>query len=309
LVDAAIYGRTMADGTAGRNGASGNPRTADPSLAPERTKRWPASAVCCVVVLAVLVLALVSMNLFGIHLGRDGGYDADMGGSVADWIGAIGTLVALPAAVLLGVRQLQSSGEAIQLGRHQLAADRAERAERRSAELAALRNALQVEVDVGNVVDTTDLAGEDERTAGERWRHEYRQRGWSPTQAAADGEAASSWALGSVVRSTAELLAGEASPLVPEPWFVALTCRNTGSGPLTLQRLTVLLDGTAAAVEPREELGSGATWRRRLGPDLGLRPAFANRATAEDAIADLTVIVDGCDTADRSVRIIHPLPE
>jgi hypothetical protein len=262
--------------------------------------RWPVSAVCAVAVLAVLVLVLLVMNVLGLQLGRGGRYDPQAGGSVAEWFGAIATLVALPAAVLFGVRQLQSTGEAIQLGQRQLEADQQERAERRLAELAALRQALRVSVDVANVADAAELATGSERAAVERWRQEYAQRGWVPDATAA------TWEQGSVRRSTAELLSAEPSPLVPEPWFVALSCRNMGTATLVVQRWTVLLDGTATTVEARHELAPGDTLHRRLGSDVGLPTAYTSRDDAGAVVERLAVVVDGSDTASRPVRIVHP---
>jgi hypothetical protein len=297
----------MADGTAGRNGASGDddhvgvpPRG---EQQPQQRARWPVAAICCVTVLTVLVLLLLLMNVLGLQLGRDGGYDAEAGGSVAEWFGAIATLVALPAAVLFGVRQLQSTSEAIQLGQRQLEADQAERAERKGAELAALHAALRVQVDVGNVVDSAELATEAELAAVERWRQEYGQRGWVLDASA------STWEQGSVRRSNADLLTAEPSPLVHEPWFVELACRNTGTAPLVVQGWTVLVDGAATAIESGAELGSGDCLRRRLGTDVGLVPAYASRSAAEAAAADVTVVVEGRDSASRRLRIIHPPPE
>lgn len=290
----------MVDGAWQRDDAPEGPRRGRLTLWSRTEPRWPVSAVCAVAVLAVLVLLLLVMNVLGLQLGRDGRYDPQAGGSVAEWFGAIATLVALPAAVLFGVRQLQSTGEAIRLGQRQLEADQQERAERRLAELAALRQSLRVSVDVANVADAGELATGPEQAAVGRWRQEYAQRGWVPDATA------STWRQGSVRRTTAELLATEPSPLVPEPWFVALTCRNMGTAPLVVQRWTVLLDGTATTIEARSELAPGALLHRRLGDDVGLLPAYARRDDADDVVERLAVVVDGTDTASRPVRIVHP---
>jgi hypothetical protein len=289
----------MVDGVAEPPTTSGLPR---PPLRP-RARRWPVSAVCCVAVLSVLVLVLVVMNLLGLQLGRDGDYDPQAGGSVAEWLGAIGTLVALPAAVLFGVRQLRSTNEALQLGRDQLAAEQDERRERHRRQAATVRRALRLQVEVANVVDSADLAAEPELAAVDLWRAEFRQRGWV---ADADG---SSWRQGPVRRSNAELLAADTSPLVPRPWFVVVTCRNEGTSGLTVRRWTAQADGTATALDPPGELGPGAVLRRRLGPAAGLPEAFARLSDAEATAAAVALEVEGADVAGRSIRITHPPPD
>ena len=118
--------------------------------------------------------------------------------------------------------------------------------------------------------------------------------------------AATTWQQGSVRRSTADLLAAEPSPLVPEPWFVALTCHNVGTTPLVVQRWTVLVDGTATTIEARNELPPGGTLRRRLGDDVGLPTAYTSRDDAGAVVERLAVVVDGSDAASRPVRIVHP---
>ena len=253
----------------------------------------------------MLVLLLLLVNILGLQFGRNGHYDPQAGGSVAEWLGAIGTLIALPAAVLFGVRQLQSTNEALELGRHQMEADHAERAERRDAELAALRSALRLQVTATNIVDSADLATEAELAAAERWRHEYGQRGWI-----ADADA-TTWQQGSVRRSNAELLTAEASPLVPQPWFVAATCQNIGAVPLFVQGWKVEVNGAATTTtfESPAELGPAATLRRRLGPEAGLATTYADRSDAEAAAASAVVVVEGRDAANRPVQLIHPPPE
>jgi hypothetical protein len=252
-----------------------------------------------VAVLGVLVLVLLVLNMFGIKLiGR--GYDANVGGSAADWFGALATLVALPAAVLFSVRQLQSSTEAIELERRKWDEDQAERAERRSAELAALRSAVEVKVEVANVVDTPELATPVELAAVERWRHEYGQRGW------VIDPAGSSWQQGTVRRSNAELLTAESSPLVPQPWFVAMTCRNGGANALSVGHWSALVDNVTTTIDSPAELGPGESLRHRLGTEVGLAEAYVSREEADQHAAGVTVIVDGHDGVGREVRIVHP---
>jgi hypothetical protein len=296
----------MVDGTAGSNGANAGDDDHTASArdrvgpwAAGRPARWPVSATCTVAVLSVLVLLLVVMNVLGLHLlGDDGRYDPDTGGSVAEWFGALATLVALPAAVLFGVRQLQSSGDAILLGQRQLEAHEAERDERRQVELAALRGAVRVTVEVANVVDAAELATDAEAASVEAWRREYHQRGW-----VADA-AGTAWQREAILRSNAEQLLAEPSPLLAEPWFVAVTCRNAGAGPLRVVRWSVVADGATTALDPPAELARGGQVRRRLGP-----ATYAARDDAEDTAGRVVVLLDAADAARRTVRIIHPPPE
>jgi hypothetical protein len=294
----------MVDGTAGSKGADArDDRGGVVPWSSSDPGRWPVSAVCAVAVLTVLVVLLVMVNVLGLRVFDDGHYDADTGGSVAEWFGAIATLVALPAAVLFGVRQLQSSGDAILLGQRQLEADEAERTERRALELALLRSAVRVTATVGNVVDDAALATDGEVAAVGAWRDEYHQRGWV---ADADGTA---WQREAVRRSNAEQLAAEPGPLLPAPWFVAASCANTGTAPLTVQRWAVIVDGTAVTVASATDLGPGQRIDRRLGPEVGLPASYARRAYAETAAHRVVVLLDVSDTAGRTVRIVHPPPE
>jgi hypothetical protein len=295
----------MLDGTAGSNGAGARGDHSRVAAWSSRDSgRWPVSAICCVAVLGVLVLLLLVANVLGLHLfGDDGRYDPDTGGSVAEWFGAIATLVALPAAVLFGVRQLQSSGDAILLGQRQLEADEAEREERRRVELAALRGAVRVTVEATNVVDAGDVTSEDELAAVEAWRREFHQRGWV---ADAGG---TTWQREAVRRSNAELLTAEPSPLLAEPWFVAASCRNAGPGPVRIVRWTVIVDGTATTLDAPAELGPGERVRTRLGPAAGLPTAYGQRVDAEAAAGRVVVLLDAADAAHRTVQIVHPPPE
>jgi len=303
----------MVDGTAGSNGADARgDRNRSASLSTRRStrwstsdlQRWPVSAICCVAVLAVLVLLLFLANVLGLHLfGDDGGYDPETGGSVAEWFGAIATLVALPAAVLFGVRQLQSSGDAILLGQRQLEADEAEREERRQVQLAALRGAVRVAVEATNVVDAADVVSEAEVAAVESWRREFHQRGWV---ADAGG---TTWQREAVRRSNAEQLTTEPSPLLAEPWVVAVACRNAGPSPVRIVRWTVIVDGVATVLDAPAELGPGERMRRRLGPSAGVPSAYGQRVDAEAAAGRVVVLLDAADAAHRTVQIVHPPPE
>ena len=295
----------MVEGTAGSNGArSRDARDDRGRVVPWSSndpERWPVSAVCAVAVLVVLVLLLLIVNVLGLRLFDHGHYDPDTGGSVAEWFGALATLVALPAAVLFGVRQLQSSGDAILLGQRQLEADQAEREERRTVELARLRSAVDVAVVVANVVDDAGLATSSEAAAVAAWRDEYRQRGWSVT---ADG----AWEQGAARRTAAELLTAEPGPLLPAPWFVAVRARNTGADPIGVQRWSVIVDGTTAAVAAAA-LDPGGQVERRLGAPAGLPTSYADRSEAQAAAHRVVQLLDVSDTTGRTVRVVHPPPE
>lgn len=285
----------MAAGTARSNGSSGDEGVAAAS------QRWPVAALCCIAILAVMVLALLVMNILGVQLLGDDGYDPDVGGTAAEWFGAVATLVALPAAVLFGVRQLQSSGEAIEIERRRWETERTERAERQSAELAAVRGAVHLKVAVTNVVDAADLATGTEQAAIERWRREHSQRGWVPD--------ADAWRQGAERRSNVDLLAAETSPLLPRPWFVVMSCHNTGTTALTVDRWTAQVGDRATTVDGPNHLGADDTLRHRLGGQVGLSRAYATRADAEAGAAGVTIVVDGRDGAGRLVRIVHPAAE
>lgn len=275
---------------------------ADPSPSsnpPRSSNRWPLSAICLVTVALVVAIGLLIMNVFGLRIWNGDGYDADVGGSVAEWFGAVSTLVAVPAALLFSVRQLQAAGEAIELGRRQLATAEIERRERQEAEQALLRDAVRVRVQVVNLLDAPELATEAEQAAIARLREEYRQRGWVVDAGGA------SWHQGPDRRSNAEQLAAEPSPLLPKPWLLALECRNHGMLTVTLLSWTVLLNGSSASLDAHTELRPGDSFRRRLGAEVDLPAAHASADTAADRVAAITVIVDGFDAADRPFRIIH----
>lgn len=245
----------------------------------------------------MLALVLLAINLMGIRL-TGAGYDAETGGSVADWFAAISTLVAVPAAVLVGVRQLQSATEALELGRRQLAAEETERAERRGAERARLTDALRLDVQVVTMVDEADMATGDERAAVEGWRAEYRQRGWVPV----DGGRA--WKRGGARRTHAEQLAIEPSPLLPSPWLVVAECRNEGTDTVAIDRWTVVVGGAPEDVPGPATVGPGQRARHRLGRDAGLEPAYASSSAAEAAAASVTLLLDG-SVAGHDIRLQH----
>jgi hypothetical protein len=283
-------------------GTHGDVRS-DPDRGPARRERkWPLSAIVGVAVASSLALVLLVMNLLGIQV-ADATYDANVGGSLAEWFGALSTLVTVPVAVFVGVRQLRSSGEQIELGRRQLALEEIERAGRRGAEQAIMRDAVRLRVLVLNAADAADLATAAELQAISRWRDEYRQRGWVPDD---DG---AGWTQGTLHRSNADLLDAEPSPLVPKPWFLAAECRNTGAVTVVLTEWTVRAPGGSSApvgTGSRDELRHGEQVRRRIGPEAGLVAAYAKLADAEADAAGIHLAVNGWDAADRRLELSHP---
>lgn len=263
-----------------------------------RRERWPLSAICAVLVSSILVAVLLLMNLLGVQL-DEGGYDPDVGGSMAEWFEAFATLLGVPAAVVFGVRQLQSTGAVLELERRQLVGEEQERTERRRAEQAALQRAVSLRVQTANVLDRPDLATGAERLAADRLADEYRQRGW-----AHDAEAGS-WRQGQVVRTNAELLVAEPSPLAPAPWFLAVECRNAGAAAVVVERWTIEDATGTTAIEAPVELPPGGRHHLRLGPDEGLADAYPEPGEAERAGAERTVVVEGYDVAGRPFRIAH----
>jgi hypothetical protein len=284
--------------TDGPDGAEAGDEPDNMTTPSDRVPGWPLSAICAVFVTSVLVVVLLLMNLFGIQLGGD--YDPAVGGNMAEWFEALATLLAIPAAVLFGVRQLQSTGAVLDLERRQLVAEELERAERRNVEQAILQRAVSLRVHVANLLDSPQLATEDERLAVERLVDEYRQRGWS-------WDATSeTWRQGTLERSNAEQLAAEPSPLAAKPWFVALDCHNSGSVTVTLERWIVESEAGSTTVETSVELQPGDGHHHRLGTAEGLPGAHPKLGDAEASCAAIMVSLEGSDAAGRPFRIIHP---
>jgi hypothetical protein len=278
-------GHGAGDRPAGRRGAIG----------------WPLSAICAVAMLVVVAALLILMNLLGIRLGRD--YDPATGGTMAEWFEALATLIAVPLAVLVGVRQLQSTSEQIELGRQQLLSYEQERIERVRAEHVRLVESLQLRTYVANVLDRPDLATPAERADAERLRAEYRVRGWVPDSGGSNGTGNGCWDRQGERRTNAELLQLEPSPLLPKPWFAAVECTNGGTATVTLRRWAMVLDGTSTSVESQTELRPGARAHRRLGSDAGFKAAYAKPGEVDTRLHALWVQVDGTDATDRQFQI------
>jgi len=300
----------------GRIGDDGHGEgTHDAATQLRRAERWPASAICVVAVLVVVIVMLGLMAVFGIRLGDS--YDPTTGGSLAEWLEALGTLIAFPAAVLFGVRQLQSTSEQIELGRQQLLTYEQERIERLEAEHVRMLEALHLRVYVANVLDRLDLASSAERADAERLRAEYRVRGWIPAGEAelANGDGGNGhgngnghegngvWDRDGERRTNAELLTLEPSPLLAKPWFAAVECANLGNATVTLRRWTMVLNGTSTTVESHAELRAGGRSHRRLGRDAGFKVAYPKPGDVESLLAQLRVQVEATDATDRQFHI------
>ncbi|HMG45591.1 MAG TPA: hypothetical protein VK611_29935 [Acidimicrobiales bacterium] len=289
----------MVDRGTGGSDAASLDREPDGQLVPnDRVPRWPLSAIIVVLIASVLVVVLLMMNVFGVQIAGEE-YDPDVGGSMAEWFEAFATLVGIPAAVVFGVRQLQSTGAVLELERRQLVAEELERTERRHAEQAILQRAVALRMHVVNVLDRPNLATEAERLAVERLADEYHQRGW------ARDAAAGSWQQGSLARSNAEQLVAERSPLLPAPWFVAVECHNSGAITVVLERWTVADDTDSTTIDSPVELAPGDRYHHRLGADEGLLDAYRQRDDAEAACAATTVVLEGVDAAGRPFRIVR----
>ena len=85
---------------------------------------WPTSAIVSVALCAVLVALLAILNLLGVQVGS-GSYRAEVGGTAAEWFSGVATLVALPAAVVVGLRQARAQSEATAFERQRAHAERA----------------------------------------------------------------------------------------------------------------------------------------------------------------------------------------
>ena len=283
----------MVDGAGDAPGA-----VVDDGVTRRPSPRWPLSAICAVLISSILVAVLLLMNLLGVQL-NEGGYDADVGGSMAEWFEAFATLLGVPAAVIFGVRQLQSTGAVLELERRQLVGEEQERTERRRAEQAILQRSVSLRVQVDNVLDAPDLARDDERRAVERLADEYLQRGWVRDQAAG------TWRQGAAVRTNAEQLATEPTPLAPAPWFVTVDCHNSGTVAVVLESWTLVDDTGSTTIDAPVELPPGRHHHQRLGVSEGLLDAYRHPDEADTAARARSVVLEGFDAGGRTFRIVH----
>jgi hypothetical protein len=282
-------------------GTGGRPYDAAIPRAPRRAP-WPVSAVVAVAVCLVLVVLLAILNLLGVQVGT-GRYRAEVGGTAADWFSGVATLVALPAAVIVGLRQVRAQTEATAFER-QRAADERVQAQR------LVTDALDLDVDVVNLIDEPGLATEDESEAAARWRAEVRQRGWVSVGAAdAAGAAWETWRRDGRSLSNAELLDAERSPVLPKPFTLVARCRNGSGSTVVVERLTVRL-GPREAVDdqPPRAIRQGGELVRRLDFAGAGSGRYPTATAAARAAAGATVVIEGADVLGRPLRIEHPRP-
>jgi hypothetical protein len=261
---------------------------------------WPTSAIVVVAFCVVLVALLAILNLLGLQVGS-GRYPADVGGTAADWFSAVATLVALPAAVVVGLRQVRVQSEATAFERERVAGEWAE-AQR------LVTDAVDLDVDVANVVDEPGLATEEESVAAARWRDEVRQRGWVSVGPADtyDGEQWEQWRRDGRSLTSAELLAVERSPVLPRPFTLVARCRNGSGTTVVVERWTVRLGGREAVEDRPQAIRRGEAVVRRLNVAGGGSGLYATASAAARAAAEARVVVEGADVLGRALRIEHP---
>jgi hypothetical protein len=262
-------------------------------------QKWPASAVAVVAIVVCVCALLLLLNVLGVQIGT-GTYDADVSGSVAEWFGALATLVALPAAVFLGLRQLSSAGAQLDLARREFTAAEEERRERVAAERMLLAQAIRVGVDVANVIDAADQATPAERAAADRWRDEVNQRGWQMEETDAV------WRKGAVRRTSDELLAAEETPLLEAPWFVTAQWVNTGPLAVVIDAWAIEANGLSRRSSEPVHMTTGCRQVERLGGtdenSTRLRTLEAARALA----STVTISMRGRDILGREFDLHRP---
>jgi hypothetical protein len=280
-------------------GSGGRPDDAVSRGAPRRAP-WPTSAIVSVALCLVLVVLLAILNLLGVQVGA-GDYRADVGGTAADWFSGVATLVALPVAVVLGLHQLRAQTEATALERQRAASERLD-AQR------LVSDAVDLDVDVVNLIDEPDLATRDESEAAARWRAEVRQRGWVPVGPDdAAGAAWERWRRDGRSLTNTELLAAESSSVLPQPFTLVARCRNGSGSTVVVERWTVRLGEGEAVDDARPQaIRRGEVLVRRLdlaGAGPGRYPTAAAAARAAEVAS---VVVEGADVLGRALRIEHP---
>lgn len=279
-------------------GYGGRPEDPTVSRAPRRPP-WPPSAIVAVAVCLVLVVLLAILNLLGVQVGS--GYEPDVGGTAAEWFSGVATLVALPAAVVVGLRQVRAQTEATEY-ELQRAADERVDAQR------LLTDAVDLDVDVVNLIDEPELATNDESEAAARWRAEVRQRGWVSVGAAnAAGAAWEQWRRDGRSLTNAELLAAERSTVLPKPFTLVARCRNGTGSTVVLERWTVRLGGREAVYDEHPEaIRRGEVLVRRLDVPGGGTGRYATATAAAQAAGKASVVIEGADVLGRALRIQHP---
>jgi hypothetical protein len=278
-------------------GAGGRPEDATIPRARRRAP-WPPSAIVAVAVCLVLIVLLAILNLLGVQVGS--GYRSDVGGTAAEWFSGVATLVALPAAVVVGLRQVRAQTQATEY-ELQRAADERVDAQR------LLTDAVDLDVDVVNLIDEPGLATKDESEAAARWRAEVRQRGWVSVEGAgAAGAAWERWRRDGRSLTNAELLATERSTVLPKPFTLVARCRNGSGSTVVLERWIVRLGGRNAVYDDPQAIRRGEELVRRLdlaGAGVGRYPTAT---AASQAAAGASIVIEGADVLGRALRVEHP---
>jgi hypothetical protein len=247
----------------------------------------------------VLVVLLAILNLLGVQIGASG-YQADVGGTAAEWFSGAATLVALPVAVVVGLRQVQAQSDATAFERQRAAGEHAD-AQR------LVTDAVDLDVGVVNIIDEPELATEEESEAAARWRDEVRQRGWvSVGPADASGAVWEQWRRDGRSLTNAELLAVERSPVLPRPFTLVARCRNGSGSTVVVERWTVRLGGLEAVDEHPQAIRRGDAVVRRLEIAGRGSGRYATASAAARAAAEARVVVEGADVLGRALRIEHP---
>ncbi len=156
---------------------------------------------------ASLVLVITNLLLLNQQYGT---IDPMTTGSVADWVGGVGTIAAVVWAVRVGRRddQVRASEK---LDAHDVAA-------------ARIRAALQCCIEVTTIVSHHDLATPDDRAAIDAWHDEMYGRGWKYNSGLWHRD-------GATARGTDELVAEHPAKL-DGPWIVVSRVDNQGSEPV-----------------------------------------------------------------------------
>jgi hypothetical protein len=265
---------------------------------PRRTA-WPASAIVAVALSLLLVVLLAILNLLGVQIGV-GGYRADVGGTAAEWFSGTATLVAVPVAVIVGLRQVKAQSEATAFERRRAAGERAD-AQR------LVTDAVDLDVGVVNVVDEPEVASEEESEAAARWRDEVRQRGWvSVGLVDASGATWEQWRRDGRSLTNAELLAAERSPVLPRPFTLVARCRNGSGTTVVVERWTVRIGGREVVDEHPQAIRRGGAVVRRLEMGDGRSGRYATANAAARAAEEARVVVEGADVLGRVLRIERP---
>ena len=258
--------------------------------------RWPASAIVAVAACCIAIVLLALVNVLAVPIAGNG-YNPDVGGTVADWFAAAATAIAVPAAMLIGIRQIGAQNAANEMAHRQHAVERDDRMRQQHAEHALALDAVEVRLDVTNAADSVQLASEPEQVAVQQWREELTRRGWESE----NGDVA--WRRDGMTRTNADHLSTERSPLLRDPWWIVVDCRNDGPVTVIVERWTITVNHSSSHVHDPIEIRTGGSLTRRLGPEHGVAAGFPTAARARSAAAGVTVELDGRDILGRRLHI------